>query len=93
MGIGLARQLKAMLENFGFISKVLCYVKDEVTNLASMTIAFKSVISCEALNLLQPFYGASFGHVMNKVAQYATNDDKIFKNLALINVKSAQASF
>jgi hypothetical protein len=26
---GLAKQLKAMLEKFGFTSKVLCYVKDE----------------------------------------------------------------
>jgi hypothetical protein len=93
MGMGLARQLKAMLENFGFTSKVLCYVKDKVTNLANMTIALKSVISCEALNLLQPFDGASFGHVMNKAAQYATNDDKISKNLAVISVKSVQASF
>jgi hypothetical protein len=51
------------------------------------------VISCEALNLLQPFDGASFGHVINKATQYATNDDKIFKNLALISVNFAQTSF
>jgi hypothetical protein len=33
------------------------------------------------------------GHAMNKAMQYATNDDKIFKDLALINVKFAQTSF
>jgi hypothetical protein len=93
MGMGLARQLEAMLENFGFTSKVLCYVKDEVTNLASMTATLKSVISCEALNLFQPFDGTCFGHAMNKVVQYATNDDKISKDLALISVKFAQTSF
>ncbi len=31
-GQGLAKQLKAMLENFGLTSKVLCYVKDEGTD-------------------------------------------------------------
>jgi hypothetical protein len=66
MGAGLARQLKTMLEKFGLTSKVLCYVKDEGINLASMTIALKSIISCEALNLLVPFDGACFGHAMSK---------------------------
>jgi hypothetical protein len=33
------------------------------------------------------------GHAMNKAVQYATNDDKNFKDLALINVKFAQTSF
>lgn len=28
MGMGLAKQLEAMLEKFGLTSKVLCYVKD-----------------------------------------------------------------
>jgi hypothetical protein len=91
-GMGLAKQLKAILENFGFTSKVLCYVKNKVINLARLTIALKSVISCEALNLFQPFDGTCFGHAMNKVVQYATNDDKMSKDLALISVKFAQTS-
>jgi hypothetical protein len=93
IGMGLARQLKAMLEKFGFTSKVLCYVKDEATNLVSMTVALMSMISYEALNLLQPFDGIGFGHVMNKAAQYATDDDRISKNLALMNVKFAPNIF
>jgi len=84
MGMGLARQLKALLEKFGFKSKVLCSMKDKGTNLWSMTTTLKSMISCEALNLPQPFDGACFGHVMNKATQYATND------LAPISVKSTQ---
>jgi len=80
-GQGLAKQLKAMLEKFGPISKVLCYVKNEGTNLASMIITLKYVISCEALSLLVPFDGACFGHVMSKTTQYTTNDDKISKDL------------
>jgi hypothetical protein len=78
-----------MLEEFGLISKVLCYVKDEDTNLVSMTL----IISCEALSLLVPFDGACFGHVMSKANQRATNDYKISKDLAPINVKSTQVLF
>jgi hypothetical protein len=92
MGVGLARQLKTMPEKFGLISKVLCYVKDKGTNLANMTTTLKSIISCEALSLLVFFDGAHFGHGMNKTTQYATNDDKISKDLVPISVKFAQAS-
>ncbi len=92
-GQRLAKQLKAMFKKFGLTSKVLCYVKDGGTNLASMTIALKSIISCEALSLLVPFDGACFGHAMNKAIQYTTNDDKISTDLVLINVKYAQTSF
>lgn len=44
-------------------------------------MALKSMISCEALTLHAPFDGACFGHVMNKVAQYAINDNEISKYL------------
>ncbi len=89
IGQRLAKQLKAMLEKFGLTSKVLCYVKDEGTNLTSMIIALKSVISCEAFNLLVPFDGACFGHAMSKASQYTTNDENISKDLVPINVKYA----
>ncbi len=35
IGQRLAKQLKVMLEEFGLTSKVLCYVKDEGTNLVT----------------------------------------------------------
>jgi len=65
-GQGLMRQLKAMLEKFGLTSKILCNVKDERTNLRTMTTTLKSIISCKTCNLFAPFDGACFGHVMNK---------------------------
>jgi hypothetical protein len=76
-----------MLKMFALISKILCYVEDEGINLVNMTTTLKLVISCEALSLPIPFDGACFGHAMNKATQYATNDDKISKDLTLINVK------
>ncbi len=54
-----------------------------------MTTALKSVILCEELNLLAPFDGACFEHVMNKGVQYASNDNKVSKDLTLVNVKFA----
>jgi hypothetical protein len=57
-----------------------------------MTITLKSIISREALSLLVLFDGACFGHFMSKAVQYATNDDKISKDLVPINVKFAQVS-
>jgi hypothetical protein len=63
-------------------------VEDEGINLVNMTTTLKLVISCEALSLPIPFDGACFGHAMSKATQYATNDDKISKDLTLINVKS-----
>ncbi len=68
MGMGLARQLKALLEKFGLTSKVLCYVKDKGTNLSNMTTTLKSMIWCEALNLLQPFDGTCFGQQFKSFA-------------------------
>ncbi len=55
-------------------------------------MALKLVIPYEALSLQTPFDGPYFEHVMSKAIQYAMNDDNIFKDLDLINMKSTQAS-
>jgi hypothetical protein len=76
-----------MFKKFSLISKILCYVEDKGIYLANMTITLKLVISCEALSLPIPFDGACFGHAISKATQYGTNDDKISKDLTLINLK------
>jgi hypothetical protein len=58
IGVRLAKQLKTLLKKLGFTSKVLCYVKNNGMNLETMTIALKSIISYEVLNLFAPFVGA-----------------------------------
>jgi hypothetical protein len=63
---GLARELKAMSKSFHLTYKILCYVKNENTNLGNITMIVKLVISCETLTLFTPFDGACFGHAMNK---------------------------
>jgi len=83
-----------MFKKFGLTSKILCYVKNKSPNMGNITTIFKYIISCETLNYLHvSFNGSCFGHAMNKTIQYATNDEKISKDLGLISVKFAQTSF
>jgi hypothetical protein len=62
-----------------------------------MITSLKSVISCEVLNLPTPFNEACFGHVMNKVVQYVcslvTTNDKVSKDLGMVNINYVQTSF
>jgi hypothetical protein len=42
------------------------YVKDEGSNLNTMTITLKLVVSCEVLDLEENFQGTCFGHAFSK---------------------------
>ncbi len=55
--------------------------------MGNMTMALKLIISCEALSLDIPFDSACFAHTISKATQDATYDDKISKDLDLVNVK------
>jgi hypothetical protein len=50
------------------------------------------LFDCEYLKLLQVYEGTGFGHVMSKACNYATNGDKVFMGLILVNVKTIQNS-
>jgi hypothetical protein len=65
-------------------------VKDERSNLTTMLIALKS-IKCEVLGLDESFQGTCFGHIFSKACQYATTNEKIYKNLCFISIKFAQS--
>ena len=65
-GAAFAVQLQLLLENFDLTKKVICYVKDEGTNLGTMTQALKIIVSCDMLGQTVPFEGACFGHAMSK---------------------------
>jgi len=41
-----------------------------------MAIGLHSIIDCEPLKILRVYVSTCFGHVMSKVYQYITNDDK-----------------
>jgi hypothetical protein len=62
-------------------------VKDENNNLGSMVITLQSIIDYEPLKMLWVYEGTYFGHVMPKVGQHTTNDDKVFVGQTLVSVK------
>jgi hypothetical protein len=42
-----------------------------------MVMNLQSLVDYKTLKILQVYEGTCFGHVMFKICQYATNDDKI----------------
>jgi hypothetical protein len=67
-------------------------MKDEGNNLSTMVTILCSIIICQPLKLNHVYEGTCFGHVMSKVCQYATYNDKVFKGLLQVNMKIAQTT-
>jgi len=76
-GQALARSLIELLDAYGLKNKIITYVKDEGSNLNTLTNALKFVVKCETLGLEKNFQRTYFGHVFSKVCQYATIDNKL----------------
>ena len=54
--------------------------------------ALQLTVSCDVLDIKQPYVGVCFGHVMSKACQYATDDDKVCREMKELSLKSAQAA-
>jgi hypothetical protein len=67
----------------------MAYVKNEGSNLNTLTNVLKYVVKFEILGLKQSFQQTCFGHVFSKTCQYATIDDKVCKNLKYVSNKYA----
>jgi hypothetical protein len=59
----LANNLTKLFDQYGLRNKIIAYVKDEGSNLNTMTIVLKFVVKCEILGLDESFQGVCFGHV------------------------------
>jgi hypothetical protein len=66
------------------------YVKDEEAHLNSFTITFTFVVSCEPLQLLQPFFGFHFGHVISKACYCVMNEAKVGVDMKEVSFKYVQ---
>jgi hypothetical protein len=73
----MVEQEKGLFKFFGLLSKVIACIKDEGSNLASLTIVLTSIVFCFSLKLVSLFVGSYFGHVMSKATQYAIDDSKV----------------
>ncbi len=51
-----------------------------------MTIALKSIISCDVLGLDENFQSICFGHASSKACQYATTNEKLRKDLRYVSI-------
>jgi hypothetical protein len=83
----MANQVKSLLDSFDLIDKVIAYVKDEGSNLNTLTSALTSIVSCSTFQLACPFVRSCFGHVMSKVARYAIDNTKVYAGLLEVNLK------
>jgi hypothetical protein len=59
--------LEDLLEQYGLTKSIPSYVKKKGANLNIMIVALKLVVSCEALGVLESFYGTCFGHALKLV--------------------------
>jgi hypothetical protein len=62
-------------------NNIIANVKNESSNLNTMTSAFKCVVKCEVLCLEENFQGTSSGHVFSKACQYVVDDEKFVGDL------------
>jgi hypothetical protein len=65
-GQTLAKTLIDLLEKYNLRIFFVAYVKDEGSNLNTITITLKSIVSCEVLDLKENFQGTCFGHAFSK---------------------------
>jgi hypothetical protein len=87
-----AKKVKVLLAEFNLTNKIIAYVKDEGSTLNSLKTTFTFVVSCEPLQLAQPFASVYFGHVTSKVCQYATNEAKVGVGMKEVSLKNAQVA-
>jgi hypothetical protein len=67
IGATMANQVKILLDSFGLFEKVIGYVKNEGSNLNTLTTTLKFVVSYSPFQLPSTFVGSCFGHAMSKV--------------------------
>jgi len=72
-------------------AQIIAYVKDEGSNLNTMTNALTFVVSCETLGLQTPYVGSCSGHAMSKCDQYVTDDAKVCTKLTFVSIKETQS--
>jgi hypothetical protein len=89
VNVAMATQVKVLLNSFGLFNKVITYVKDEGSNLATLTFVLAFVVFCFRLQLPCPFVGFCFGHAMTKATQYAIDHVKMYFGFIEVNLKGS----
>jgi len=74
-------KIEELLDSYALRRKIIAHVKDKESNLNTMTIALKSIVSCDMLGLEENFQGFCFGHAFSKACQYVITKEKVCKDL------------
>ncbi len=75
----LVRNLIDLLDANGLRNKIITYVKDEGSNLNTLTNALKSIVKCKILDLEESFQGTCFDHVFSKTCDMPQSMTKFVK--------------
>jgi hypothetical protein len=60
IGVAITNQVKVLLNFFSLLDKVIAYVKDERSNIRTLTLALINVVTCSPFQLTSPFVGSLF---------------------------------
>ncbi len=63
-------------------------MKNEESNLNTMTSTLKVIISCDILGLEESYQNICFGHAFSKACQYTTTNEKVCKDLTCVSIKT-----
>jgi len=86
----LAKKLIALLDEYGLKKNIVVCVKNEGANLNAMTMALKSMVSCEILSLYKKKFNTCFRHVFSKAFQYGIAKDRVYKIIKHVSIKVTQ---
>ncbi len=89
-GQTMALKLQALLNKFGLKKKVYSCQKCKPTKFLKVRRRIlKAIMNCESSRLEEPFQSTCFGHVILKMCQYGTTNNKVCVGLHNIFVKLA----
>jgi hypothetical protein len=78
----LVNNLTKLLDQYGLKNKIITYVKNEGSNLNTMTIALKFVMKCD-----ESFETICFRHFPPKECQFVITNDFFCRNLKYVLIK------
>jgi hypothetical protein len=67
IGQTLIKILKNLLDMYELRKKIVAYVKDEGSNFNIVTLALKSIVSCDVFGLEESFSRGCYGHPFSHV--------------------------
>jgi len=75
---------------FVLIENIVAYVNNKSSNLHTCVNALNLIVSCNNLELLEPFDGPCSAHALSKVCQYAMINEKMYTSLSYTFIKYIQ---